>query len=236
MYRRLGLCGYRRHFTADIQVIQIDVCILLRRKQPKRHLTIHQSPTVIGFSSAVADLVSRNDELIAAVAFPIVPFVRTIQKVVLATGTAMFNAPRPMASSYSYTDPLSNSAAAGAAFGELDPWSSAPSPAGSVTPARATASASEGRNIAANGNKEEGLNGLISECTGHQLALVVRAANIAASETLTLATMADDPPALYVSLLDQLDTSGTGEVSLAAVHRLLGTSKLPAVVVEKVRP
>lgn len=51
-----------------------------------------------------------------------------------------------------------------------------------------------------------------------------------------LATMADDPPALYVSLLDQLDTSGIGEVSLAAVHRLLGTSKLPAVVVEKVRP
>ncbi|OXB36473.1 sorting nexin MVP1 [Cryptococcus neoformans] len=117
----------------------------------------------------------------------------------------MFNSPRPMASSYSYTDPLSNSAAAGTVFGELDPWSSAPSPAGSTTPARTTASASEGRNVAANGSKEEGLNGLIN-----------------------------DPPALYVSLLDQLDTSGIGEVSLAAVHRLLGTSKLPAVVVEKI--
>lgn len=48
--------------------------------------------------------------------------------------------------------------------------------------------------------------------------------------------MVDDPPALYVSLFDQLDANGTGEVSLAAVHRLLNTSKLPAVVVEKVRP
>lgn len=68
-----------------------------------------------------------------------------------------------MASSYNYTDPLSNSAAAGAVFGELDPWSSAPSPARSATPARTTASLSEGRNETENGSKEEGLNGLISE-------------------------------------------------------------------------
>ncbi|KIR58232.1 sorting nexin MVP1 [Cryptococcus bacillisporus CA1873] len=117
----------------------------------------------------------------------------------------MFNSPRPMASSYNYTDPLSNSTAAGAVFGELDPWSSAPSPAGSATPARTTASVSGGRNGTEDGSKEEGLNGLIN-----------------------------DPPALYVSLLDQLDANGTGEVSLASVHRLLNTSKLPAVVVEKI--
>ena len=86
-----------------------------------------------------------------------------------------------MASSYSYTDPLSNSAAAGTVFGELDPWSSAPSPAGSTTPARTTASASESRNIAANGNKEEGLNGLISEYRSTAYACCPGAANIAAS-------------------------------------------------------
>lgn len=95
--------------------------------------------------------------------FPIIPFVLTIQKVVLAIGITMFNSPRPMASSYNYTDPLSNSTAAGAVFGELDPWSSAPSPAGSATPARTTASVSGGRNGTEDGSKEEGLNGLISE-------------------------------------------------------------------------
>ena len=44
-----------------------------------------------------------------------------------------------------------------------------------------------------------------------------------------------DPPPLYLSLLDQLDTSTSGEVSLSSVHRLLSTSKLPAATIEKVR-
>lgn len=43
-----------------------------------------------------------------------------------------------------------------------------------------------------------------------------------------------DPPALYLSLLDQLDPSTLNEVSLSSVHRLLTTSKLPAATIEKV--
>jgi hypothetical protein len=48
--------------------------------------------------------------------------------------------------------------------------------------------------------------------------------------------IAGDPPPLYLSILDQMDPSSTGSVSLAAVHRTLSTSKLPAATIEKVSP
>lgn len=44
-----------------------------------------------------------------------------------------------------------------------------------------------------------------------------------------------DPPALYLSLLDELDSNPNGDVSLSAVQRLLATAQLPAATVEKVR-
>ncbi|WVQ81437.1 hypothetical protein IAT38_003561 [Cryptococcus sp. DSM 104549] len=145
----------------------------------------------------------------------------------------MFNAPRrmpgPLSSSTSflsspnassapaYPDPLANSAPA---FGDLDPWSAVPSPrAGTPQQSQQAATAAvraggaggAGGDSAAGGRggeggrKEEGLNGLIN-----------------------------DPPALYVSLLDQTEPNVAGEVSLAAVHRLLARSKLPAMTVEKI--
>jgi hypothetical protein len=46
----------------------------------------------------------------------------------------------------------------------------------------------------------------------------------------------DDPPPLYLSLLDQMDPSSTGTVALAMVQRTLSTSKLPASTIEKVCP
>jgi sorting nexin-8 len=48
--------------------------------------------------------------------------------------------------------------------------------------------------------------------------------------------MIGDPPPLYLSILDQMDPSSTGTVSLSAAHRVLSTSKLPAATIEKVRP
>jgi len=48
--------------------------------------------------------------------------------------------------------------------------------------------------------------------------------------------MIGDPPPLYLSILDQMDPSSTGTVSLAAAHRVLSTSKLPAATIEKVSP
>jgi hypothetical protein len=45
-----------------------------------------------------------------------------------------------------------------------------------------------------------------------------------------------DPPPLYLSILDQMDPSSTGSVSLSAAHRVLSTSKLPAATIEKVNP
>ena len=48
--------------------------------------------------------------------------------------------------------------------------------------------------------------------------------------------MIGDPPPLYLSILDQMDPSSTGSVSLSAAHRVLSTSKLPAATLEKVHP
>jgi len=48
--------------------------------------------------------------------------------------------------------------------------------------------------------------------------------------------MIGDPPPLYLSILDQMDPTSTGTVSLSAAHRVLSTSKLPAATIEKVRP
>ncbi|WVQ93322.1 hypothetical protein IAU59_000390 [Kwoniella sp. CBS 9459] len=138
----------------------------------------------------------------------------------------MFNAPRRMGgqplststfltspglSSSGYMDPLASSmpAPAAAGFGDMDPWSAAPSPARSGTPRGSIEEIREGITAGGAGNAvksgRESLNGLIN-----------------------------DPPSVYVSLLDQLDPSGTGHVSLASVHRLLATSKLPALTVEKI--
>ncbi|WWD21073.1 hypothetical protein CI109_105554 [Kwoniella shandongensis] len=134
----------------------------------------------------------------------------------------MFNAPRRMGgaslaqssllnstSSSPYADPLASSAplpGGPSSFGDLDPWSAAPSPARSETPRRDSAGEEIVPGIGGTGlgGGKEGLNELIN-----------------------------DPPALYVSLLDQLDPSSIGEVSLSSVHRLLATSKLPAITVEK---
>nr|XP_031862306.1 uncharacterized protein CI109_002271 [Kwoniella shandongensis]KAA5529378.1 hypothetical protein CI109_002271 [Kwoniella shandongensis] len=135
----------------------------------------------------------------------------------------MFNAPRRMGgaslaqssllnstSSSPYADPLASSAplpGGPSSFGDLDPWSAAPSPARSETPRRDSAGEEIVPGIGGTGlgGGKEGLNELIN-----------------------------DPPALYVSLLDQLDPSSIGEVSLSSVHRLLATSKLPAITVEKI--
>ncbi|OCF31380.1 sorting nexin MVP1 [Kwoniella heveanensis BCC8398] len=138
----------------------------------------------------------------------------------------MFNAPRRMGgqplssssfltspglSSSGYMDPLASSmpAPAAAGFGDMDPWSAVPSPARSGTPRGSIEEIREGITAGGAGNGattgREGLNGLIN-----------------------------DPPAVYVSLLDQLNPSGTGHISLASVHRLLATSKLPALTVEKI--
>ncbi|KAK8843408.1 hypothetical protein IAR55_007065 [Kwoniella newhampshirensis] len=137
----------------------------------------------------------------------------------------MFNAPRRMGgpalaqssllkstSSSAYADPLASSAPlpGGSGFGDLDPWSAAPSPARSETPRRDSAGEDIVPGVGAGigsglGGGREGLNGLI-----------------------------DDPPALYASLLEQLDPNNLGEVSLSSVHRLLATSRLPAITVEKI--
>lgn len=44
----------------------------------------------------------------------------------------------------------------------------------------------------------------------------------------------DDPPPVYLSLLDSLDPSPSGVIPLSAVHRLLATSRLPASTVEHI--
>ncbi|WRT68941.1 uncharacterized protein IL334_005923 [Kwoniella shivajii] len=133
----------------------------------------------------------------------------------------MFNAPRRMGgapisssaflsspglSSSGYNDPLASSTPVPghAGFGDVDPWSAVPSPARSGTPRGSVEEIREG--ITANTSSgREGLNGLIN-----------------------------DPPAVYVSLFDQLEPNALGSVSLASVHRLLSTSKLPATTVEKI--
>ncbi|WVR09157.1 hypothetical protein IAU60_006219 [Kwoniella sp. DSM 27419] len=133
----------------------------------------------------------------------------------------MFNAPRRMGgpplsnsafisspglSSSAYADPLASSAPNAGGFGEMDPWSAVPSPARSGTPRDSVEEIREGITAGATSSSgREGLNGLIN-----------------------------DPPAIYVSLLDQLDTTGMGNVSLASVQRLLATSRLPALTVEKI--
>ncbi|WWC73211.1 uncharacterized protein I206_107177 [Kwoniella pini CBS 10737] len=137
----------------------------------------------------------------------------------------MFNAPRRMGggslsssafltspgmSSSTYNDPLASTVPApgvSGGFGDVDPWSAAPSPARSGTP-RDTADEVRERNVphpSSLAGGTEGLNGLIN-----------------------------DPPAIYVSLFDQLDTTGIGSISLASVHRLLTTSRLPASAIEKI--
>ena len=45
---------------------------------------------------------------------------------------------------------------------------------------------------------------------------------------------ADDPPALYLSLLDSLDPQPSGTIPLSSVHRLLSTSRLPASTIEHI--
>ena len=45
---------------------------------------------------------------------------------------------------------------------------------------------------------------------------------------------ADDPPPLYLSLLDSLDPPPSGVLPLASVHRLLSTSRLPASTLEHI--
>ncbi|WVW79221.1 hypothetical protein I302_101187 [Kwoniella bestiolae CBS 10118] len=136
----------------------------------------------------------------------------------------MFNAPRRMGggslpssafltspglSSSGYNDPLASTVPApgmtgGGGFGDVDPWSAAPSPARSGTPRRVVEDITDGI-TAGPGAGREGLNGLIN-----------------------------DPPAIYVSLFDQVDSSRTGHVSLPSVQRLLTTSRLPALMVEKI--
>ncbi|WWC64149.1 uncharacterized protein I303_106757 [Kwoniella dejecticola CBS 10117] len=138
----------------------------------------------------------------------------------------MFNAPRRMGgggsisssafltspgmSSSTYNDPLAFTVPApgvSGGFGDLDPWSAVPSPARSGTPRESIEDPRE-REIQpapSSSGSRDGLNGLIN-----------------------------DPPAIYVSLFDQLDVSSTGSVSLASVHRLLATSRLPALAVEKI--
>nr|ODN88644.1 sorting nexin MVP1 [Cryptococcus depauperatus CBS 7841] len=121
----------------------------------------------------------------------------------------MFNAPRKLAPSLSsarltttFNDPLANAVPV---FGDMDPWSSAPSPASSSTPARGPAGNAVGSIDRVIERKGEGIDGLTN-----------------------------DPPALYVSLFDQLNTMHTGKVPLAAAYKLLGTSGLAPMVIEKI--
>ncbi|WWC91329.1 uncharacterized protein L201_006272 [Kwoniella dendrophila CBS 6074] len=136
----------------------------------------------------------------------------------------MFNAPRRMGggsisssafltspglSSSAYNDPLASTVPAPgmSGFGDVDPWSAAPTPARSGTPRDSIEEIREGiagTSTSISGGRE-GLNGLIN-----------------------------DPPPLYVSLFDELDTTGTGQASLASVQRLLSTSRLPASTVERI--
>lgn len=41
---------------------------------------------------------------------------------------------------------------------------------------------------------------------------------------------------MYISVMEQLDPSHSGELSLPAIQRMLATAGLPASTVEKVRP
>jgi sorting nexin-8 len=44
----------------------------------------------------------------------------------------------------------------------------------------------------------------------------------------------DDPPALYLSLLDSLEPQPSGTIPLSSVHRLLSTARLPASTIEHI--
>ncbi|EIW66873.1 hypothetical protein TREMEDRAFT_34173 [Tremella mesenterica DSM 1558] len=116
----------------------------------------------------------------------------------------------PAANSNNNFDPLVRSTP-NVAYGDVDPWSASPlpgpRPVSTTTTPKLPADGQEGTpsdDIRPSSSKD-GLNGLI-----------------------------EDPPAIYLSLLDSLDPSPSGDLSLASVHRLLATSQLPASTVEKI--
>lgn len=127
-------------------------------------------------------------------------------------------------------DPLASSTPNPGTYGEVDPWSAVPSPSRSGTPRRDSIEVNDGErerfaSVRNEGNgggglSREGLNAFMSGSLRLRIGQLLRAAG--------------DPPTLYLSLLDQLDPSTTGQVSLASVHRVLATSRLPAATVERV--
>ncbi|KAK4685287.1 hypothetical protein P7C73_g4873, partial [Tremellales sp. Uapishka_1] len=148
----------------------------------------------------------------------------------------MFNAPRPTVpsmassaffnstlSSNSNIDPLARSTPnpGPSSFGDLDPWSSAPSPARSSTPQREQREPA----VEVSTGSADGLNALMGEpgdtidhshgCADNQI-------------------LKADPPSQYTVFFDALDPSTTNELPLSSVHRLLSTSNLPAGTIEKV--
>lgn len=148
----------------------------------------------------------------------------------------MFNAPRrpngqtlsssafiSSSTGSSYPDPLAQSTP-NPSYGEVDPWSAVPSPARSGTPRRESQEIVPAESTAVVSGGREGLNAFFS--TSRPPSTGTRLADDAC---------VGDPPPLYLSLLDQMDPSSTGTVSLASVHRTLSTSKLPAATIEKVR-
>lgn len=162
--------------------------------------------------------------------------------------STMFNAPRRTNPSLaqsaflnsagsSYPDPLASSTPnpGTAGYGDVDPWSGLPSPTRSGTPRRDSEEAITQPDLGAGGGfggeaaragDGGGLNGLIgvlSSFLPFSLSAKRRQAHVTA-----------DPPALYLSLLDQMDTTPSGDVSISSVHRLLSTSKLPAAAIERV--
>ena len=143
----------------------------------------------------------------------------------------MFNAPRrptgnhlsssayiAPSSGSNYMDPLAQSTP-NPSYGEVDPWSAVPSPAPSGTPRRESQEVVNTGSVLVGGR--EGLNAFFSMFNYRVWGVEL---------------MIGDPPPLYLSILDQMDPSSTGTVSLAAAHRVLSTSKLPAATIEKVRP
>lgn len=161
----------------------------------------------------------------------------------------MFNAPRRTNPSLSqsaffqttstpsggYVDPLAASLPApggdsGSGFGDVDPWSGMASPVRSGTPG--SAPIAERRDSA--GDALVPPSGVIVEDAYTRLPGQVSRGGGGGGGGDGLKELMADPPALYVTLLDQVDTTPSGEIPLSSVQRLLSSAQLSAATLEKV--
>ncbi|KAK1922470.1 hypothetical protein DB88DRAFT_495217 [Papiliotrema laurentii] len=132
----------------------------------------------------------------------------------------MFNAPRRMGGNLTSSAFLSSPASSptfdplastvpnpSSSYGEVDPWSSSP-------------------NFARSGNVRRESEEVIPPAVGNGAESALGRGGLSA--------LLDDPPPLYLSLLDSLDPPPGGAIPLSSVHRLLAASRLPASTVERI--